>query len=205
MDQYRCPTGSEGRAVAASMNQRHSALTAWGLKHVKINTDDVILDVGCGGGKVVSRLAWQAVQGKVFGSDYSADMVEYSKEVNRKFVVRNRVEIIEASVEKTGFPDDFFDLVTAVETYYFWPSLPEAFREMKRVLKPEGKLLMVNEMVKNGVYEVEHAEIIEKTHVRLFRLQEIQDMLESAGFVDVQVFVKAKSPWNAVLAKNPKP
>jgi ubiquinone/menaquinone biosynthesis C-methylase UbiE len=110
MDQYRCPTGSQGKAVAASMNQRHSALSAWGLKHVKINPDYVILDVGCGGGKTVSRLAQRAVQGKVFGVDYSADMVEYSKEVNRKFIAQNRVEIIEASIEKTGFPDDFFDL-----------------------------------------------------------------------------------------------
>jgi uncharacterized SAM-dependent methyltransferase len=72
------------------------------------------------------------------------------------------------------------------------------------VLKPEGKLLIVNEMVKDGVYEVEYAEIIEKAHVRLFALQEIQNMLESAGFEDVQVFTKFRLPWNAVLAKKPK-
>jgi SAM-dependent methyltransferase len=204
MDQYRCPTGNEGKAVAASMNRRHSALTAWGLEHVKINPDSIILDVGCGGGKTVSTLAQRAVQGKVFGIDYSADMVEYSKEVNRELIEQNRVEIVKASVEKTGFPADFFDLVTAIETYYFWPSLPAAFQEIRRVLKPEGKLLLINEMVKDGVYEVEHAEIIEKSHVRLFRLRDIQGMLGSAGFVDVQVFVEAKSPWNAVLAKKPK-
>jgi len=204
MDQYRCPTGSEGKAVAASMNRRHSALTAWGLEHVKINPDYVILDVGCGGGKTVNKLAQRTVQGKVFGIDYSADMVEYSKEVNKEFIAEKRVEIREASVEKTGFPDDLFDLVTAIETYYFWPSLPAAFREIKRVLKPEGKLLMVSEMVKDGVYEVENAEMIEEAHMRLFRLQDIQGMLDAAGFVDVQVFVKTESPWNAVLAKKPK-
>jgi cyclopropane fatty-acyl-phospholipid synthase-like methyltransferase len=204
MDQYRCPTGSEGKAVAASMNRRHSALTAWGLEHVKINPDSIILDVGCGGGKTVSTLAQRAVQGKVFGIDYSRHMVEYSKEINRELITQNRVEIKEASVEKTGFPDSFFDLVTAIETHYFWPSLPDAFQEIKRVLKPEGKLLMVNEMVKDGVYEVENAEMIEKAHVRLFRLQEIQGMLEAAGFADVKVFTKAESPWNAVLAKKPK-
>jgi SAM-dependent methyltransferase len=204
MDQYRCPTGTEGRAIAASMNRRHSTLTAWGLKHVKINPDSIILDVGCGGGKTVSTLAQRAVQGKVFGIDYSRDMVEYSKEINRELITQNRVEIKEASAEKTGFPDSFFDLVTTIETHYFWPSLPDAFQGIKRVLKPEGKLLMVNEMVKDGVYEVENAEMIEKAHVRLFRLQEIQGMLEAAGFADVKVFTKAESPWNAVLAKKPK-
>lgn len=201
MDQYKRPTGSRGRVVAALMNQRHKALTSWGLTHVNIEPDYVILDVGCGGGKTVSRLAQLAVLGKVFGIDYSVDMVEYSKKVNKKLIAENRVEIIEDTVEKTGFPDNFFDLVTAIETYYFWPSFPDALQEIKRVLKPDGKLLMVNEMVKDGVYEVEHAEIIEKAQVRLISLEEIRNIMQSVGFANVQVFTKVKSPWNAILAQ----
>ena len=104
-------------------------------------------------------------------------------------------------MEKTGFPDNFFDLVTAIETYYFWPSLPNALREIKRVLKFGGQLLLVNEMVKDGVYDVENAEIIEKTQVCLVPLEEIRNILQSVGFVDVQIFTKAESPWNAVLAR----
>jgi SAM-dependent methyltransferase len=201
MDQYKRPTGSRGRVVAALMNQRHKALTLWGLTHVNIEPDYVILDVGCGGGKTVSRLAQRAVLGKVFGIDYSADMIEYSKKVNKKLIAENRVEIIEGAVEKMGFPDDFFDLVTAIETYYFWPSFPDALQEIKRVLKPDGKLLMANEMVKDGVYEVEHAEIIEKARVRLISLEEIRNIMQSVGFANVQVFTKVRSPWNAILAQ----
>jgi ubiquinone/menaquinone biosynthesis C-methylase UbiE len=201
LDQYKRPTGSRGRVVAALMNKGHKALTLWGLTHVNIEPDYVILDVGCGGGKTLSRLAHQAFQGKVFGIDYSADMVAYSRKVNEKLIVENRVEICEGSVDKTGFPDNFFDLVTAIETYYFWPSLPDAFQEIKRVLKLGGRLLMVNEMVKDGVYEVETAEIIEKTQVRIVPLEEIRNILQSVGFADVQVFTKAESPWNAVLAQ----
>jgi len=201
LDQYKRPTGSRGRVVAALMNKGHEALTLWGLTHVNIDADYVILDVGCGGGKTLSRLAHQAFQGKVFGIDYSADMVAYSRKVNEKLIAENRVEIREGSVDKTGFPDNFFDLVTAIETYYFWPSLPDAFQEIKRVLKLGGCLLLVNEMVKDGVYEVENAEIIEKTQVRIVPLEEIRNILQSVGFADVQVFAKAESPWNAVLAQ----
>jgi len=183
------------------MNKGHKALTLWGLTHVNIEPDYVILDVGCGGGKTLSRLAHQAFQEKVFGIDYSADMVAYSRKVNEKLIAENRVEIREGSADKTGFPDNFFDLVTAIETYYFWPSLPDAFQEIKRVLKLGGRLLMVNEMVKDGVYEVENAEIIEKTQVRILPLEEIRNILQSVGFADVQVFTKAESPWNAVLAQ----
>jgi ubiquinone/menaquinone biosynthesis C-methylase UbiE len=201
MDQFRCPTGRRGRFIAASMNREHKPLTLWGLTHVNIAPDYLILDVGCGGGKTVSRLAQRTPIGKVFGIDYSADMVKYSKKVNKKLIGENRVEIVEAAVEKTGFPDNFFDLVTAVETYYFWPNLSDALREIRRVLKPNGKLLMVNEMVKDGVYEIKNAKMIAQTHVRLIPLEEIKNTLLSVGFADVQVFTKAGSPWNAVLAQ----
>jgi ubiquinone/menaquinone biosynthesis C-methylase UbiE len=201
LDQYKCPTGRRGRVVAALMNKGHEALTLWGLTHVNIKLDYVILDVGCGGGKTLSRLAQKALHGKVFGIDYSADMVAYSRKVNKKLIAENRVEICEGSADKTGFHDDFFDLVTAIETCYFWHSLPDAFQEIKRVLKPDGRLLMVNEMVKDGAYEVENAEIIEKTQVRIVPLEEIRSILQSVGFADVQVFTKAESPWNAVLAQ----
>lgn len=201
MDQYRCPTGRSGRFVAALMNRKHEPLTLWGLTKVKIGSDYLILDVGCGGGKTVSRLAQRAPQGKVFGIDHSVDMVEYSKKVNKKLIAQNRVEIVEGSVEKMGFPNDYFDLVTAFETYYFWDSFPDALKEIKRVLKSGGKLLLVNEMVQDGVYEVTHAKLIEETHVRLIPLEEIQKVMHSVGFADVQIITIAESPWNAVLAQ----
>jgi ubiquinone/menaquinone biosynthesis C-methylase UbiE len=187
------------------MNWGHGALTIWGLTYAAIQPNFTILDLGCGGGKTVNRLAQQVPQGKVYGLDHSTDMVAYAKKVNRKFVEQNRVEISEASVEKTGFSSDFFDLVTAVETYYFWPSLPDAFTEVLRVLKPNGKLLMINEMVKDGVYEVKKAELISKAHVQLYGLDEMCGMLRSAGFVEVEVFRKENSPWNAIAAQKPAP
>jgi ubiquinone/menaquinone biosynthesis C-methylase UbiE len=201
MDQFKRPTGRRGRLVAALMNKGHKSLSLWGLTHVNIEPDYVILDVGCGGGKTVSRLAQRAFVGKVFGIDYSADMVKYSKKVNKKWIAENRVEIIEGAVEKMGFSDNFFDLITAIETYYFWHSFSDVLQEIKRVLKPEGKLLIVNEMVKDGVYEIKHAKMIEKTQVSLFPLEEIRNILQSVGFADVQIVTKVKSPWNTILAQ----
>jgi ubiquinone/menaquinone biosynthesis C-methylase UbiE len=191
INQCKCPKGHQGRLVAALMNKQHEALTLWGFTHVDIKPDYVILDVGCGGGKTLSRLAQRADQGKVFGIDYSADMVEYSKKVNRKLIAENRVEIVEGSVENMGFPDNSFDLVTAIEIYYFWHSLSDALREIKQVLKPSGKLLMVNEMIKDGVYEIKHAELIEKAHVRLLPLDKIRNIMHAVGFADVQIFYQS--------------
>jgi ubiquinone/menaquinone biosynthesis C-methylase UbiE len=204
MDQFRHPNGRRGRLVAALMNMGHRPLTIWGLRHVEIEPDYVILDVGCGGGKTVSRLAKKTPHGKVFGIDYSTEMVEYSKKVNKKLIAEKRVEILEGSVDKMVFSDDFFDLVTAIETYYFWSSFSDGLKEIQRVLKPRAKLLMVNEMVKDGSYDVKSARTIEQAHVRLIPLDEIRNTALRVGFVNVQVFTKEGSPWNAVLAKKPE-
>ncbi len=183
------------------MNKGHWDLTTWGLKHLRIESDFVILDVGCGGGKTINRLARRANPGKVYGIDHSADMVDYSKQANRKLIAQNRVEIFQGAVEKTSFKDNFFDLVTAIETCYFWPNLADAFQEIKRILKKGGCLFILSEMIKDGVYEMENAEIIAKTQVHLVPLREMQRMLCSAGFSSVKVYKKRKSDWNAVLAQ----
>jgi len=203
MNQFRRPTGRRGRFVAALMNRGHKPLTIWGFTHVEIEPDHVILDVGCGGGKTVNRLAQLVPLGKVFGIDYSEDMVKYSKKVNKKVIAEDRVEIVEGSVEKMGFSDGFFNLVTAIETYYFWSTFSGALKEILRVLKSGGHFLMVNEMVKDGVYDVKYAKTIDKAHVHLIPLAEIRNTMEAVGFEDVQIFTKAGSPWNAFLAKKP--
>jgi ubiquinone/menaquinone biosynthesis C-methylase UbiE len=199
--QYRCPTGILGKAVADSMNIGHWNLTTWGLKHVDVKPRFVVLDVGCGGGKTLNRLARRTAQGKVYGLDQSADMVAYSRHINRSLIAKNRVEIVQGTVEKTGFEDETFDLVTAVETYYFWSNLSIAFKEIKRILKKGGHLLIVNEMIKDGVYEIENAELIAKTQVHLVTLQQIQGFLHSVGYSTTKVYRKRKSDWNAILSQ----
>jgi ubiquinone/menaquinone biosynthesis C-methylase UbiE len=198
--QFRCPTGVQGRAVAELMNQHHDALTTWGLSRIQIKPDFIILDVGCGGGKTIGRLARQAHQGGVFGIDYSKDMVKYSKEQNLQLVKEGRIGLTQASVEKLCFQNDFFDLVTAIETYYFWPNVQTAFKEIRRVLKPSGRLVIVSEMVKDGKYEVENAETVKKCGVHLLSLQNIENLLASAKFAEVKFFKKPDSVWNTVVA-----
>ncbi len=173
MCQFRCPTGAQGRTVAALMNREHDQLTNWGLNHVKIESVSVVLDVGCGGGRTLGKLASHAIGGRVFGIDYSKDMVEFSKGTNRKFVDKEQIHLLQGAVEKMSFPDGFFDLVTAIETYYFWGNLPGAFRELNRVLKTGGKLLIVNEMIKDGKYEVDNAQMIARAHVHLRASEEL--------------------------------
>jgi ubiquinone/menaquinone biosynthesis C-methylase UbiE len=128
--------------------------------------------------------------GEVYGVDYSKDMVRCSIDFNRGLVAYGRVEVVEGTVDKTCFKDACFDLVTAIETYYFWSNVDEAFKEIRRILKPNGSLLVVSEMILDGVYEEKNAELITKTHVKLMLLEEIQKILRICGFSQVTIYRK---------------
>lgn len=62
--QCRKPSGWLGRFLLWKMNRQHSQLTDWGLTHIPIGQNDTILDVGCGGGRTVSKLAAAATQAR---------------------------------------------------------------------------------------------------------------------------------------------
>jgi SAM-dependent methyltransferase len=203
MDQFKCPKGKDGLTIAKLMNNRHSALTEWGLKKTEIKPNFTVLDVGCGGGETLKKLAQKTPQGRIYGIDHSKDMVNFSKQVNEEAVTKEHVVVVEGSVDEMKFSDDFFDLVTGIETYYFWPNLLEAFQEIKRVLKPKGKLVLISEMIKDGSFEIKNAKLIKQTHVKLVRLKNLKKMLKEQGFVDVKVFRKKNSAWNVVIAQKP--
>ena len=75
LDQCRKPTGWLGRLFLWVMKRVHSKLAEWGLQQVSVVKGDTILDVGCGGGAMVRKLAAVAAEGKVYGIDHSEQSV----------------------------------------------------------------------------------------------------------------------------------
>lgn len=74
-DNMRKPKGKLGAIQLKSMNKEHTPVSLWGLKHLDIHPDDIILDVGCGGGINLNRMAQKAKN--VYGVDYSKESVMY--------------------------------------------------------------------------------------------------------------------------------
>lgn len=139
-DNMRKPQGKLGNIQLKSMNKEHTPVSLWGLKHLNIKPDDIILDIGCGGGINIKRMVENAK--KVYGIDYSIESVKLSKEVNKKLIEEGKVEILNGNVKSLPFEDDTFDIITAFETVYFWPDIEKCFAEVKRVLKPGGIFLI---------------------------------------------------------------
>jgi len=197
VSQCQKPTGWLGRFVLWKMNSRHSKVTKWGLAHISIEKHHTILDAGCGGGGTISKLAATATQGKVYGIDYSEESVAASKRTNARWIDMGRVEVRHGSVSQLPFPDGMFDLVTAVETHFWWPNLPADMREIFRVLKPGGKLIIIAEVYKGANTTV--AKLAEKyasrTGMTLLSVDEHRGLFAKAGYTDVQVIEERDKGW----------
>ncbi len=179
------------------MNSRHAKVTDWGLSHASIGKGDIILDVGCGGGRTLSKLAAIATQGKVHGIDHSTESVAMAMRTNKQWIDIGRVEVREASVSRLPFSDGAFDVVTAVETHFWWPALPTDMREVLRVLKPGGQLILIAEVYKGAqAFTSKAAErYSEKTGMALLSLEEHRELFAVAGYSDVRVIAEPSRGW----------
>jgi SAM-dependent methyltransferase len=195
LKQVRKPTKWVGRFFLWTMNMSHSSLTDWGLKHVTIEQRFTVLDVGCGGGRTIEKLAALATEGTIYGIDYAAGSVAASRGKNARLIEAGRVEIKQASVSQLPFPDGKFDLVTAVETQYYWPNLVTDMQEVLRVLKPGGTLIVIAESYRNGKYDKLQRPVMKLLKSSHLSADEHRELFATAGYEDIQIFEERQKGW----------
>lgn len=198
MDQGGKPSGLLGRCIGFLMNLNHSGVYKWGLGAISPASNATVLDIGCGGGEAVKLLAMNCPEGKIYGLDHSPEMVSLASKVNQAFVEKNRVQIDYGSVSALPYSDCLFDIVTAFETIQFWKNLDADLKEVLRVLKPTGKLLIVN---RYPDLEGRNANWAEFLQIRSSK--EYHERLSHAGYGDISTDIASKAGWILVSARKP--
>jgi ubiquinone/menaquinone biosynthesis C-methylase UbiE len=201
LNQVRKPSRWLGRPFAWMMNLSHSRLTDWGLQHTRIEMDFRTLDVGCGGGRTLQKLAALAPQGKVCGVDHAKGSVAASRAKNRESIAAGMMTVEQASVSQLPFAENAFDLVTAIETQYYWPDLVNDMREILRVLKPGGTLLVIAESYKKGAHQLLQGPAMKLLRSANLGVDEHRALFNDAGYADVQVFEERSKGWICVAGK----
>ena len=195
----RKPEGFLGKIMVNGMNGGgHAAMANWALAMVTIGRDDHILDIGCGGGANIARLLQRTLQGSVTGIDFSPVSVRKSTKVNTKAIREGRCKVLEGNVANLPFPEGSFDVVTAFETIYFWPDIEHCFNKVKKVLKPGGQFVIVNESDGSGEMDAKWESMIEGMHT--YKPEEIRHHLTNVGFRDLNITVNEEKRWLCVTA-----
>src|SRR5262245_26764030 len=203
LNQCRKPRGWPGRFFLWVWNINHSAVTDWGLKHVSIEKHYTVLDVGCGGGRTIHKLAAVVTEGKVCGVDYSRSSVAASRSMNREYIKTGLVEIRHGSVTNLTFPNSMFDLVTAVETHYYWPDLVANMREVLRVLKPGGSLIIIAEAYKGRKFDMLYRMNMKLIRANYLSVNEHSELFSKAGYSEIEMFEEYRKGWICGIARKP--
>ncbi len=199
--QVKKPDRFAGRLFTSLMNKSHAPLTDWAFGHLTIPGGATALDVGCGGGRTIEKLATKAAS--VYGIDYAAGSVAASRAHNRRLVEEGRASIERASVSKLPFPQDKFDVVTAIETQYYWPDLPNDMREIFRVLNPGGQLMIVAESYKGGHNDAVLGPVMKLLGSSRLSADDHRALFLSAGFEDVAIIEERRRGWICVVGRKP--
>jgi ubiquinone/menaquinone biosynthesis C-methylase UbiE len=101
-----------------------------------------ILDVGCGTGVFATRLRAGFPNAQVWGVDLVAGML--AKGTRRWRVHAGHIQPVQADSERLPFATGSFDVVTCANSFHHYPHQERAVAEMHRVLRPGGRLLLID-------------------------------------------------------------
>jgi len=152
-----------------------------------------MLDVGCGLGASARRAAkrWPS-QAHVTGINISKAQVARATALTREQKIDNAV-FVECDALRLAFPDNSFDVVWAIESEPYMPDKALFVREMVRVLKPGGGLVIVCWNVRDtrgrplSDAEREHLRLLvdQWCHAGFISIREYVEIFEGSGLVDV--------------------
>src|SRR5207245_139645 len=106
--------------------------------------------------------------------------VHVSRSTNASLIDAGRVDVQQATVSKLPFANATFDLVTAVETHYYWPNLVADLQEIRRVMKPGARLALIAECYKGGRFGAVQGLAMRPLRSAFLGAAEHRDVLEAA-------------------------
>lgn len=164
---------------------------------------EVLLDVGCGAGLVALKsAAWVGDSGRVVGCDISPAMVSWAKRKAREQEVTNAT-FQQMDAEDLDFPENVFDTVTCAFSLFQFPNMDKALAEMRRVLKPGGRLGLSNwgpgyfspigALQRDLFREFDLKPLL--TNPIVFSPDNLRKLLKEAGFRDIELIAEEEEVW----------
>jgi len=135
----RKPSGWLGKRMYSNPRAHYTSFRLT-LDKLQLKPDDIFLEIG-GGGGVLLNMALETVK-HAKAIDHSSDMVQIAIEKNQKAVSEGRVEIVQGNAESLPWGDNSFTCAAAANVFFFIEKPMVVLKELYRVLKPGGYLLL---------------------------------------------------------------
>jgi len=163
-----------------------------------------ILEVGVGTGL---SLPLYSKEVKVVGIDISPEMLERARELTSEVKLKNIEDLLLMDAESTTFPDDSFDCVVAMYVASVIPNPKKFIKEIKRVCKPGGPIVIINHFYRPERFSGKAIELLGPfSKVLGFRPNfSLGDFLKETGLVvSDEIPVNILDMWTILLSANDK-
>lgn len=154
------------------------------LSRMEVGAGEQVLDVGCGTGALLEALSRDAPQAKLSGVDLSEEMLDMARAR-----LPESVALRQGHAEALPFPEGVFDVVVSSNVFHFIRNPIAALEEMKRVLKPGGRVVITDwcdDYLSCRVCEL-FLRAFSRGHFRTYGTGACRELLEEVGFVGVDV------------------
>lgn len=170
------PRGVIGKIMTWAMNRVNGFMYNGIVKNLDLSEDTKILDIGFGNG-YLEDLIYRKEKCSIYGIDISEDMVKLASEKNKKGIENGDIHLSAGDCCSLGFEDGYFDIVTTMNTIYFWSDTLQGLQEICRTLKDTGVFYNAV-LTKEGLDKMFYT----KNGFKKFEEKEFAQMGKQAGF-----------------------
>jgi ubiquinone/menaquinone biosynthesis C-methylase UbiE len=164
------------------MERETTAINQHAIALLDPQVGEAVLDVGTGNGLSLRHLASRVGEGTVVGADHSPVMCRRAEKNNKTLIDEGLVSVVCACSDDLPFETGHFDAAMSVHTLYFWDPAEPHLKEIARVLRPGGKLVLAFRR------DTEPATSDFPNSIYTFRsVEEVEDLVTSCGFENVRI------------------
>ena len=191
------PNGFGGRISTKIINLMNQKPYKTVLENIKLEPDNIILDIGFGNGYLFKKLFEKNIPIKIYGIEISNDMLNDVSIKYRQIIEKGNLKLFLEDISKTFFEKNTFDKIYTISTIYFWKELNKSLSEIKRILKPNGIFL-------NVMYTKEYFDkiIFTKYGFKKYTIEEIKKVTENSGMKIIKIIEIRKNKLYCIISEN---
>jgi ubiquinone/menaquinone biosynthesis C-methylase UbiE len=192
--QFVHPKGWLGHLAGYTLVLRNRERSEWVLSQLDVNPADRVLEIGFGPGADIQRVSRMLDSGIVHGIDHSETMLQQASLRNRKAVQSGKAQLRVGTADALPYADSTFDLLYSINVGQFWTDPQRELREIKRVLKPQGRLALAVQPRAQGATEEIATAIADR----------LANAARNVGFCDVRITRKQLKPVSIICVMGQK-
>jgi len=173
--QAKKPSGIFGRFFMSRLfDKGNLELNNFVKETLAIKKSDHVLEIGCGTGSLLKRIANELENGSIEGIDFSKTMISLAKKKNKKHILKKKAIIRPGNFDELQFENNSYDKIFSVNTIYFWRSPVSTISKAIDLLKANGMMVL-------GFHSKDEMERmnLDENIFQLYSLQDVRNLLKT--------------------------